>query len=56
MVLNYRAANYIGWQLPAFVTISNYATKLQKITETTKYFSNFFQENYTEGTVLAPRW
>jgi hypothetical protein len=56
MVLNYRATNYIGWPLPAFIALSNYATKLQKISETTKPFSNFFQENFTEETVLAPRW
>jgi len=42
MVLNYPATNYIGWPLPAFVTITNYVTKVQKIFEFRKIFANFF--------------
>ncbi len=46
MVLNYYRTNYSGWLSPAFY----YATKLQKIFETTKYFCyyfvNIFPNNY----------
>ena len=42
MVLNYLTTNYIGWPFPAYITTLDYIAKIQKITETTKYFRNYF--------------
>ncbi len=39
MVLNYYATNYTGWPPPAFY----YATKVQKIIETTKHYARKYK-------------
>ena len=41
MVLNYHSTNYTGWPIPA----SYYATKVQKISESCKFLSNYFPKN-----------
>jgi len=45
MVLNYPATNYIGWPFPAFVTITNYVTKVKKYLNCARFLATFLHKN-----------
>lgn len=45
MVLNYRPANYIGWPIPALIITLDYTAKIQKLSELSNFFGNYFTEN-----------